>query len=64
MEDICGISYVYGARTFTSFTALLNTFESDDNLMKKQRCEMNEVEDPLKVIDTLHMYAEAICKTI
>ena len=38
-----------GTRTDTSFTAILNIFEADDKLPEERRCEMDEVEDPLKV---------------
>ena len=49
MEDICAISDVDGTRTFASFTTVLDIYEADEDLIKKRRCEMDEVEDPFKV---------------
>ena len=50
-EDICE-NKEKGQRSGPSaFTAILNIFEADDNLETKNKCNVDEVEDPLRVTD-------------
>ena len=49
VEDVCSSDEILGRWTVSSFTAILDIFGTKDNLVKKRRCAMDEVEDPLKV---------------
>ena len=52
VEDICDSSEANdGARTYTSFTAILNIYDGDDKLSEERQCGRDEVEDPLKVTE-------------
>ena len=62
-EDICGNEAKGQKSGHSSFTAILNIFEADDNLETKNKCNVDEVEDPLRVTDFYILNAKILHHT-